>query len=264
MNIATAGSSLELPPFYHPVYFERLASTNDEAKHRAEEGTPEGLLIVAAEQTQGRGRRGRGWASPPGNLYCSLLLRPRVPPAEAALAGFCAALAIAESVGHFARRPEVRLKWPNDVLVAGAKVSGILLEASSSGGAAVDWLVIGMGVNLANKPEGVGIAVTCLAEHCPAPTATDFLSSLAPNLLAWLERLRAEGFAPVRGAWLAAAQGLGERVQARLPAETINGIFRELDDRGGLIMDLDGGGRRVIQSGEVFFPPADLSGSACC
>ena len=256
MTAALEPDPYDLPTFFRPLAFDSLPSTNDEAKRRAEEGAGEGLLVISGEQTQGRGRRGRGWVSPKGNLYCSIVLRPSLPPQQAALAGFCAALAIADAIEVFAPAADVSLKWPNDVLVGGAKISGILLEASARAGEMVDWLVIGMGVNLASKPNEAGQRSAALNDVAEAGKITPdaFLAELGRSFEAWLVRWRKSGFGDLRLAWLAKAQGLGEPLQARLPAETIDGIFRGLDDLGGLLLELADGTVRTIHSGEVFFP----------
>ena len=143
----------ELPAFYRLLAYEQIDSTNEEAKRLAAAGAPAGTLVWAGEQLAGRGRRGRGWASPPGNLYVSLLLRPACPPAQACQLNFVAAVALAEAVSALLPAGAgVALKWPNDVLVGGAKVSGILLEASAALDRSIDWLVIGAGVNIASHP----------------------------------------------------------------------------------------------------------------
>jgi len=227
-----------LPPFFRPQIFEQLASTNDEAKRQALAGAAEGALIVARRQTAGRGRSGRVWSSPEGNLYLSLLLRPERPPAEAAQLSFVAALAVAEAV-----EIPTQLKWPNDVLAAGRKLSGILLEGFDGA------LVVGVGVNVAAAPEGA----TCLREHGSAASCDDVLEAFCGRFLDWRGRWLAAGFAPVRTAWLARAVGLGRPATARLGRETLEGVFADLDADGALLLDLGAGRRRRIAAGEVYF-----------
>lgn len=232
---------MRLPPFFQPRVFEELASTNDEAKRQAAAGAAEGLLIVARRQTAGRGRWGRTWASPAGNLYFSALLRPNRPPAEAAQLSFVAALAVAEAVGV-----PTRLKWPNDVLAGGRKLGGILLEGSDGA------LVVGVGVNVASAPDGA----TCLRAEGSTAAPDDVLAAVCERLLHWRGRWLDAGFAPVREAWLARAAGLGAPATARLGRETLHGRFADLDYDGALLLDMDGAGRRRIAAGEVYFDAA--------
>ena len=155
-----------LPEGYRLLRYDTIGSTNDAAKALARAGAAEGTLVWAGEQTAGRGRRGRGWVSPPGNLYLSLIMRPAVAPARAAQLGFVAALALAEGVGALCGPAlEIRCKWPNDILVAGRKLAGILLESEITDGDAIDFVVIGTGTNLASQPSGVEYPATSLAEQ---------------------------------------------------------------------------------------------------
>ena len=202
---------------------------------------PAGTIVWAREQTAGRGRRGRPWASPPGNLYCSVLLRPRPPRADWGQVSFVAAVALAEAVARAAPGVSPRLKWPNDVLVAGRKLAGILLEADG------DALVAGIGVNVASHPDGA----TSLAREGATADVAALLTEVATALLDWLERWEAAGFAPVRAAWLERAVGLGGAVQVRLADETLSGTFAALDEQGALVLD---GGRR-ISAGDVTLIP---------
>jgi BirA family biotin operon repressor/biotin-[acetyl-CoA-carboxylase] ligase len=232
---------MALPPFYRLEVHETLASTNDEAKRRAAAGAAEGALILARRQTAGRGRSGRTWTSPEGNLYVSLLLRPARPPGEAAQLSFVAALALAEAVAV-----PVALKWPNDVLARGRKLAGILLEGSDG------WLVIGCGLNIASAPEGA----TCLRAEGSTASPDQALEAFGAAFLAWRARWLADGFAPIRTAWLARAAGLGAPAVARLGHETLHGTFADLDSDGALVLDMGGAGRRRIAAGEVYFQAA--------
>lgn len=245
----------QLPPFFKLATFERIDSTNEEAKRRAAAGAPEGTLIWGLEQTAGRGRRGRSWASPPGNLYVSLLLRPDCAIEAAAQLSFVTTVALGEALDALLPPgPQVRFKWPNDVLVDGAKVSGILMEATAGNGATVEWVVIGIGVNVASFPTDAGYPATSLqAAGAADATAPRTLEALASALLSWLERWRRQGFAPVRQQWLRYARGVGEDVEVRLQRETLHGRFTALDDSGALLLGLPGGVLRSITAGDVFF-----------
>ncbi len=246
----------QLPSFYRLVAHEQIDSTNEEAKRLAATGAAAGTLIWAGEQLAGRGRRGRRWASPPGNLYVSLLLRPACPPAQACQLNFVAAVALAEAVSALlpTDRP-VTLKWPNDVLIRGAKVSGILLEASAALDRSIDWLVIGVGVNVGSHPADTPYPATSLQREGAADaTAAAVLQAFAERFQAWYETWRSEGFAPVRARWLASARGLGEPIEVRLERETLQGRFGDLDESGALMLDMGNGARRQITTGDLFFP----------
>lgn len=245
-----------LPSFYRLLSFAELDSTNEEAKRRAAEGAPAGLLVRAGAQTAGRGRRGRSFASPPGNLYMSILLRPDRPAAMAAQLGFAAALAVGEAaLPLLPAGTRLAYKWPNDVLVEGGKVSGILLESQAAAGGRLDWLVVGIGVNLASYPENVesrAISLAAAGARAVAPEA--MLEAVARPFYHWHERWRAEGFAPLRAAWLDRASGLGEEIRVRLQGSDTRGRFAGLDEEGALLLD-EGQGKRRIAAGDVF--PAD-------
>jgi len=240
-----------LSPFYRVQLFDTIDSTNEEARRQARDGAAEGALIWARQQTAGRGRRGRSFVSPPGNLYLSILLRPERSAAAAAQLGFAAALAIADAVAP-QLPPGVRLglKWPNDVLLDGRKLSGILLESQASDGR-LDWLVLGMGVNVASFPEGLDYPATSLSAVGASVTVEALLAALAGRFEAWYEGWHREGFQPLRQAWLQRAQGLGEPIRVRLATGESSGRFAGLDEEGALLLD-DASGRRRVAAGEVF------------
>jgi len=234
--------------------FDVLDSTNEEVRRQAEAGAAEGLAVRAGRQTAGRGRRGRNWASPPGNLFLSVLVRPRCSPAEAARLSFLTAVALAEAIELAAPvlRPHISCKWPNDVLVDGAKIAGILLESRTAPDGALAWVVIGIGVNLAHFPPDVPYAATALAAHGVTVAPDDFAGWLLARLGYWYNRWQAEGFAPVRDAWLGRAQGIGRAVVVRLPDSELHGRFVALDETGALLLELPDGRRQAITAGDVF------------
>jgi BirA family transcriptional regulator, biotin operon repressor / biotin---[acetyl-CoA-carboxylase] ligase len=247
--------AVSLPPFFSLICLPSVASTNDEAKRLAQEGAREGTMVWGLEQTAGRGRRGRGWHSPPGNLYVSIVLRPGKPAGQAALIGFVAAVALADALGDVGLAGDrLRLKWPNDVLVDRAKVAGILIETSAALGQAPDWLVLGMGVNIAHAPEGTPYpAATLRAVGLATLTVQAVLEALAGRLAEWYGRWQADGFAPVRAAWLKRAVGLGEPIEVRLERQTLQGRFGALEEDGALTLELPEGERRRVTVGDVFF-----------
>lgn len=244
-----------LPPFFVHHAFDEIGSTNDEARIRAEGGAPAGTFITATRQVQGRGRLGRQWISPAGNAYMSLVLRPDKPPGQAAQVSFVAALAVADVAAEFLPgSAEIRLKWPNDVLVRDRKLSGILLESAPGGSSRLDWLVLGVGINVLKKPDTPGLGTSLADEGASGLDVPRVIESYARNLLRWLEIWESRGFDPVREAWLGRARGLGDAIEVRLATDTLRGRFAGVDATGALILDLTSGERRIIAGGEIFFP----------
>lgn len=242
-----------MTPGFRLLRYETLGSTNDEAKRLARGGEPGGAIVYAMTQTAGRGRRGREWVSPPtGNLYSSTLWRPECSAASAAQLGFVAALAMGEALdGFIPAGGRLRFKWPNDLLLNGRKLSGILLESETSA-AIVEFVVIGIGVNLATSPTGTETAATSLAqEGAPGVTPEMVLPRFAAAFATWEGVWRQGGFAAIRPAWLARAGGVGEDIRVRLERETLYGRFLDLDDAGALLLG-QGAGQRRIAAGDIF------------
>jgi len=241
------------------LILDQTDSTNAEAARRAADpATPVPLWIMARRQTAGRGRRGRAWADPGGNLAATLLMRPRCPASVAAQYSFVACLATADLLSALAPEAEVRLKWPNDALLNGGKAAGILLE-SSGRGAQVDWLAVGIGVNLASAPADETVRpggtrpTSLLAEAGHAPGAETALTVLAAAFERWQARFEREGFAPIRAAWLARAAHLGRTIGAGLATERLTGIFEDVDATGALVLRT-GAGRRTVSAADLYFP----------
>ena len=229
---------------------ESTASTNDDVRHAAEAGEAEGLVVVAERQSSGRGRQGRVWESPVGNLYCSVLLRPKNMPRVAGVYSFVAALAVCDTVKAFLPTSGIALKWPNDVLVNGKKISGILLEV------AADALIVGVGLNVRHVPENTLYPATSLElESGHAVSLSELLDCFLARMEHWYTVMQEKGFAPVRHAWLAHAQK-GD-LTARLPLETVQGRFVDIDETGCLRLLLADGAERSISTGDVFFAPKD-------
>ncbi len=240
--------------------FAEIDSTNAEAARRAASGDHGPLWILAGRQNAGRGRSGRSWATPEGNLAATLLFSPQAQPAEAALYAFAAGVALAEASAQILPPELVRLKWPNDLLVNGGKASGLLLESAGGGfGKPVSWLAVGMGVNLAHAPEipEARFPPVRLNDYADEPVEPEaFLTRVALSFENWALRLATEGFAPLRKAWLGWAAGLGGPVVARAGEETYEGIFEGLDEQGALMLRQDAGLRRVAAA-DVHFPSGD-------
>jgi BirA family biotin operon repressor/biotin-[acetyl-CoA-carboxylase] ligase len=244
---------LPWPQGYRHIHFESIGSTNDEARRLTASGEMGPLWITADEQTAGRGRRGRAWVSPKGNLMSSLLLNPQKPVAECAQLSFVSAIAAADTVAHFAPDADVKVKWPNDVLANGRKISGILLESASAGGEPY-FLAIGIGINLAHFPPDTEFPATSLAAlGVPPPLPIEALAQLAAHFAKWYDVWHGRGFAPIRDAWLARAANLGSRIRARLTNEETVGIFEGIDETGALLLRETQDRVRTIAAGEVFF-----------
>lgn len=216
------------------------------------------LWVMAREQSAGRGRRARFWASPRGNFHATLVMAPKGPAADVALRSFAASLALREAlVARVGMAECFRLKWPNDVLLNGGKVAGILLE-SHAAGAGVAHLAIGFGVNLIACPgadavePGALLPVSLLAETGLRVEPEALLESLAAAYAGWEARLIAEGFAPLRAAWLEQASRIGQPIRARTGTRTREGVFETIDGSGNLILRT-AQGAEAISAAEVFF-----------
>ncbi len=236
------------------VILPETDSTNAEAARRAAAGARGPMWVLAHRQLAARGRRGRAWVAPEGNFAASLLM-PVTDPASAALRSFTAALALDEALAALTGRAELlALKWPNDVLLRGRKLAGILLETAAGGRA----LIVGIGVNLVACPPAEALEPGALAPAALWPetgvraTPGDLLDVLAPAFARWEGVLAADGFAPVRAAWLARAARLGERLTARLPGEVVAGVFETVDAAGALVLHTSTG-RRTIYAAEIQF-----------
>lgn len=229
--------------------FESLPSTSEFCRARAAAGEPEGLAVLALRQTAGRGSRGRSWESPPGSLALSVLLRPDTPVTEAGQWALLAGVAMAEGFSRFV--PDyaaLTLKWPNDLLLGGRKLGGILVDSQAAGDK-LAWLVIGFGANLAAAPHLPDRpAVACLADTGSAPPPEQAAHAILVRLGHW-HGVR-ERFAPVRGAWLRYGPPLGARTTLKLGTRQIEGRFAGLADDGSLLLQT-AAGVEAYAAGEV-------------
>lgn len=215
--------------------------------------------IMAHHQTAARGRRGRAWANPEGNFAATLVLRPEGPPETVALRSFVAALALFDALVAVTGRAEsFSLKWPNDVLLNGGKLAGILLESAGMSGRHAEHLLIGIGVNLRHAPAhtelepGAVRPVALLSETGVEVDALSFLDQLAASYAHWEAQFVTYGFAPVRQAWLIRAARLGEVITARTGTDEIIGSFETVDEAGQLVL-LTPKGRQAVAAADVFF-----------
>ena len=245
------------PAGYRREAFASLPSTNTTAFARAHAGAASGLWVTAAEQTAGRGRRGRRWHGGTGNLAASLLLIDPAPPAIVATVSFAAGVALHQAAIDLtgpAAVERLRLKWPNDLLLDRLKVAGIAVEGDklAAGNFAV---VIGIGVNCRSHPDGGTIhpASDFAARGLPLE-AEDLFERLAARMAEELTRWDHGGnFAATRQAWLARSLGVGEPIRVNLADRTIDGRFDTLDEAGRLVVTRRDGGRELISAGDVFF-----------
>ncbi|GAM99413.1 biotin--protein ligase [alpha proteobacterium U9-1i] len=238
--------------------FDEIDSTILEARRRADRGEVAPVWLIAKRQTAGRGRRGRVWASLDGNLLATYLCSTARPPGEIALLGFATGLAIAETIEAMIGAGRATLKWPNDVMIDGAKAAGILLDSGAMPGGGV-WAALAFGVNLAAAPKAIDQPTASLREMLPpdalTPEPLAFLGAMRPRLQAWGERLAAEGFEPLRQAWTKRAHGLGGLAKVAVGQQTIEGRIVGLSPRGELELDTQDG-RRLIAAGDVLLPNA--------
>lgn len=246
-----------LPAAYNLVAFESVGSTMTEAHALAELGediTPDGTLVWAREQTGGKGRRGNTWSSPKGNFYSSLIVRPDVPAAQAAELGFVTGCAVFDTIGEVCEPGfECRLKWPNDVLVNDGKIGGILLEAKGEAGKPVEYVIIGLGVNLRSHPEDTSYPTTDFLSESQMIPDTKFLEAYARHFMEWAARWIEDGFEPIRENWRWRAKGIGKEITVRMHDRELQGIFEDLGDDGSLILN-QGGKITRVAAGDVFFP----------
>lgn len=245
------------PDGYGKRVLQSVDSTNAEAARIAPDlAGPE--WILALTQTAARGRRGRPWVNPQGNFAATLVLQPDEPPETVALRSFVASLALYDAFATVTGRPQgLSLKWPNDVLLNGGKVAGILLE-SVGVGRDVRHIGIGIGVNLKQAPdareveEGAVRPVSLLSESSVDVTPEEFLDVLAPAYAHHEAQFRLYGFAPIRELWLSRAARLGEVITARSMREEVTGTFETVDETGNLVLST-AKGRAVIAAADIFF-----------
>lgn len=237
---------------YHLLSFDALDSTNEEAKRLARAGGKHGAVIWAKKQSAGRGRHGREWVSEEGNLFVTFLLSPGCDLAHAPQLSFVAALAAADAVAPLLPANSApACKWPNDILVGGKKLGGILLESFQHEGTL--WVAVGIGINIDSRPEATQFPATCLQERgVEIISAKIVLSRLIHHFVEWYNTWEQKGFAPVRRAWTKQAWKLGEPLLVRLPNEEVQGVFKEIDLDGALVLQTGPRKKRIIHAGDVF------------
>lgn len=231
------------------IRLKTVDSTNTYAKALAKEGAASGTVVCAEEQTAGRGRQGNSWVSIPGNLLMSIVLRPRIKASDIGQLSFLSAVALANVLENvLPSAAKLELKWPNDVLINDKKAAGILIETEGHGESSL-WVVVGIGVNITHAPPNA----VCLYDlGVKTYGAEEILEMLVKQMLGLVAVWEQDGFASIRHAWLKRAYRLGETIMARLPQETLTGVFEGLDAAGALLLRASDGSQRIINSGEVY------------
>ena len=254
MNAAKRKNFPNLLNDYHLLSFDTLDSTNEEAKRLAKAGGSHGAVIWAKRQSDGKGRMGRTWISSEGNLFVSVLLHPDKPVAELAQLSFVAAVAAMESLEDLVpEKPLLRCKWPNDIVLDGKKLGGILLESFQTAPQGKPWVVVGVGINVDSFPPRTEFPATCLKEAgVELVSAKIILSRFVHHFIDCYNLWNSKGFAPIRKKWCAAAWGIEQRICARLPEGNIEGICQGIDASGSLVLTLDNGKKHQIHAGDVF------------
>ncbi len=230
-----------------------VGSTNDEAKALLTTGAEEGTVVRAERQTAGRGRRGRQWISEAGNLYCSIILRPKCPLSQVSQLSFVMALAVGNTILPALIRPEIlSYKWPNDLLLQKEKVAGILIETESQRGQLAEACVVGIGLNINVVPNHPIYPVTALKNHSQSKLSRDALfSELLEQIKNQYQVWQKEGFGPIRNAWMARAYNLGHKMAIAVGNNQASGQFVGLSPEGALLLKEESGFVHKLMSAEV-------------
>lgn len=239
---------------YHLLSFDTLDSTNEEAKRLAKAGGAHGAVIWAKKQTGGKGRMGREWVSQDGNLFVSILLKPDKPIADLSQLSFVTSVAVVEALeALFENGHKLACKWPNDVLLDGKKLAGILLESFKCEADGKQWLIIGVGVNVDSHPDETEFPATCLTEAgVELVSAKIVLSRFIHHFIECYNVWNNKGFAPVRKCWLQYAWGLKKELTARLESGNVTGTMEDLAACGSLILKDKKGKKHTINAADVF------------
>ena len=237
----------------HIKQFDTIDSTSLEAKRLIEAGQHGPLWVLAERQTAGYGRRGTAWQQASGDVAASLIfpIEPEVA-AQAAELSYAAALAVADAMEQYVGDAAITVKWPNDVLLAGAKVSGLLLELLTPK-PTQPVLVLGVGVNIVSTPESVPYPVAKMLDHTSAaPTPLEMVSKIDAAFFRYYQKWQEDGFTALRDRWLSRAARLHETILVRCQGEVLEGVFKNVDEDGSLVLATSEG-ERLITAGEVFF-----------
>lgn len=245
---------------YHLLSYDEIDSTNEEARRLAEGGASHGAVIWAKRQTSGRGRMGRVWVSAEGNLFCSVLLAPNCEQNIAAQLSFVSAVAVIDTLAPIIPGGELACKWPNDILLDGKKIGGILLESFETADMhpgqerMVRWVVVGVGINVDSCPQNTDIPATYLkAAGVEIISAKIVLSRFIHHFITIYDLWAKRGFSPIRKRWMEHAFREGKAIEVRLPKQSLTGIFEGIDTSGRLLLKARTGKRITVSAGEVFW-----------
>ena len=249
------------PATFRHVHLDSVDSTNSEALRRAALGERGPLWLTATTQTSGRGRSGRSWTAPAGNVATTLLLSPACAPTLLHQLAFVAGVAVHDAIERASGKlPGLELKWPNDILIGGAKAGGILVETTTLAGVSV--AAVGIGLNVASAPEIPGRRITRLADHVSGLNRSNLLDRLDGAFGHWLSEWRdGVGFAAVRTSWLARAVAIGTPLAVNAGEERIEGTYQGIDDGGALLLRKPDGTTKRLTYGDVSLigePPIPL------
>lgn len=237
---------------FHPS----VSSTQKILKEKALSGEQEGYAVHALEQTQGYGRHGRVWSSETGNLYLSILLQPNCTAQKAAQLSFVIAIAVHETLYSYLMSSYEKpiLKWPNDVLFAGKKCAGILLESDLAQAGHVNWLAVGIGINIKHSPSDVGVAMHSYMQEGLDIDVEGFRDSLLKNIERYYDLWRERGFEGISQDWQDRAHPVGAHASVKIDTHILSGFFAGIDDMGNMKLKDEQGNLRTISAGDVHFP----------
>lgn len=258
-------TSLKWLKDYNLLIFDRLDSTNLEARRLAETGINGEFVIWAKSQSSGRGRSNKHWVSEEGNLYISLLLRPMCRLNCLTQFSFITSLALYDALYSILKEEninvDISLKWPNDVLISGKKSSGILLESVTlANNPHADYLIVGVGVNVNNPPQITDYEVTSLIDHINAAQETGVvLDRFMTAFDRYYRRWEKEGFLKLRRLWLSKAYNINKVVTVKIGKNRVSGIFKDIDLNGSMRIRLASGQIYTISAGEVFFAEENIA-----
>lgn len=247
--------SPQLPPHYELIELGSVDSVMGEAARRARDGGEEGTLVWATEQADARTRLGSRWFSPPGNLYCSLILRPEFSNTSCGQLAYVAALAAGSALAELlSPMTGLRYGWPGDLLINELKAGRLVLAAPDAYSDPYQWLALGVMINIEHHPPNPEPEEfnSVHASGAPEVTVAQALENFARYFLHWINRWAEDGFEPIGRQWQMRAEGVGKNVDIRIGEETLSGTFVEVDEEGRLVMLQSGGVERRISVNEYF------------
>ncbi|WP_353270260.1 biotin--[acetyl-CoA-carboxylase] ligase [Wolbachia endosymbiont (group A) of Myopa testacea] len=234
---------------FHIHHYKEVSSTNEEALDLIERGISNETIIIADKQTEGRGRTGKSWISPEGNLYVSLIINQETDVSKLTELTFVTALAVGNTLLSFMNDSNIQYKWPNDVLVDSKKISGILLERKSNS----NWLIIGIGINVNHAPLP---GTTCISNYDESVSNMDLSKELIINFNKLRKQWLFDGFYAIREMWLKKAFKMNEQISVKLADKLYEGIFADIDKSGKLVLQQKDGSLIYFDAGELFIDNA--------